>query len=122
MTNTSTPDTSPTGKVHITRTPVGDRSLDDLQALAFQEPMWLEAPDGDLVVFIQFVSRRLSLKHWSHQDHSLFIASTFAELAAFMQGQEGMGQLLDPDERTPFRGWQCAVPSVDLDSVPSEGN
>src|SRR6266516_4266250 len=91
MTNTSTPDTSPTGKVHITRTPVGDRSLDDLQAMAFQEPMWFEAPDGDLVIFIQFVRRRLSLKHWNHQDHSLFIASSFAELATFMQDKRGWG-------------------------------
>jgi len=39
-----------------------------------------------------------------------------------MREQEGMEQLLDQDERTPFRTWQCAVPSVELDSVPSEGN
>jgi hypothetical protein len=116
------PDAQPAGKIHVTRTPVGDRSLDDLLTMAFQVPMWIEAPEGDLVVFPQFVGRRLSLKHWNHQDHPLFVAKTFAELAAFMRGQEGMGQLLDQDEQTPFRAWQLATPIVELDAVPSEGN
>ncbi len=116
------PDAPPANKIRVTRTQVGDRSLDALQTMAFQEPMWIEAPEGDLVVVPQFVRRRLSLKHWNHQDHPLFAAKTFAELAALIRGQEGMGQLLDQDERTPFRAWQIATPIVELDTAPSEGN
>jgi hypothetical protein len=114
--------TPPSGKIHVTRTPVGERSLDDLLTMAFQVPMWIEAPADNLVIFPQLVKRRLSLKRWSHQDRPLHFAKTFGELAAFIRGQESLGQLLDQEEQTPFRTWQIATPTVAMDASSPGGN
>ncbi len=117
MTNTSTPDTSPTGKVHVTRTPVGDRSLDDLQALGFQEPLWLETTlDARWVIMPQWGHRRLAFKNWS-QERPIYTAPTFTELVALMREQEWTNQLLDDDEHAPLRSWQIATPIVQHDGV-----
>jgi hypothetical protein len=112
----------PSGKIHVTRTPVGERSLDDLLTLAFQVPVWIEAPDGDPVIFPQSARRRLSLKRWSHQDHPILVAKTFGELAAFMREQESLSQLLDQNEQTPFRAWQIATPTTAMDASSPGGN
>lgn len=110
-------DAPPVGKIHITRTPVGERSLDDLQALAFQEPMWLEATiDSKWVIMPQWCRRRLAFKSWS-QERPIFTAPTFTEFVALMREQEWTNQLLDHDEHAPLRSWLIAAPVVQHDGV-----
>lgn len=113
-TSAASSDSQPTigGKIQIQRTPVGDRGLDELQAQCFQVPLWLEAPQGDLVIMPQFPRRRLALKHWK-QGRTVHSASTLAELVALMREQGWTNLLLDADERAPFRFWQVAAPSVE---------
>lgn len=97
------------GTIQIQRTPVGERGLEELQAHCFQAPAWLEAPQGDLVIMLQVARRRLVLKYWK-QERTVHSVSTLADLVALMREQEWTNQLLDADERTPFRSWQVAEP------------
>lgn len=99
-------------QICVARTPVGDCSLDDLLAMAFGGDSWIEAPEGDLVIFPQPARRRLVLKHWNHHDQTLLTAKTLGELVAFMREQAGLGQLIDQDGRTPLRAWLIATAAV----------
>lgn len=99
------------GRIQVQRTPVGGRGLEELQAQCFQVPMWLEAPQGDLVIMPQFARRRLALRYWK-QERTVHSASTLIELVALMREQEWTNLLLDTDEQTPFRSWQVAAPIV----------
>jgi hypothetical protein len=111
--------TPPADTVHITRTPVGDRSLDDLQALVFQEPLWLEATsDNRWVIILQWGHRHLAFKNCA-QEKPVFTAPTLTELVALLREQEWTNHLLDQDEHAPLRSWQIATPVVSDDGSSS---
>jgi hypothetical protein len=102
---------APGSKVQIRRTPVGNLGLEELQAQCFQAPLWLEAPEGDLVIMPQFARRHLALKHWK-REQTVQSARTLTELVAFMRAQEWTNRLLDADEQSPLRSWQIATPTI----------
>jgi len=115
----ASPGTSSTDDIlHIERVPVGERTLDELQAMAFHLPFWLEVMVGDWVILPQMARRCLALKQWK-RDRTILSAPTFLELVALMREQPWTQLLLDADERTPLRTWHIASPTVvSVDSVP----
>ena len=107
-----TQETPVTSRILIRRDPVGERSLDVLQNMAFSVPMWLEASvDGDWVILPQLGRRRLVLKRWQ-QERPFLTAKTLAELVTLMREREELVQLLDQDERVPLGSWQIATPVI----------
>jgi hypothetical protein len=112
----SSQETNAASRILVQRDPVGERSLDDLQNMAFSVPMWLEAAEGDWVILPQFGRRRLVLKRWQ-QERPVLTAKTFGELVTLMRGQEELYPLLNQDEYTPLRSWQIATPAIQQDVV-----
>lgn len=110
--SSSTQEMPAASRILVGKSPVGERSLDDLQNMAFSVPMWLEtSAEGDWVILPQLSRRRLALKRWL-QERPFLIAKTFAELVTLIRERDSLSQLLDQDEHAPLRSWQIATPVI----------
>jgi hypothetical protein len=96
----------------IQRTPVGSRSLEDLQALFFQTPLWLESATGDWVIMPQIARHQLVLKRW-REERGVLNAPLVTELVALMRAHQVANQLLSEDEQAPLSAWLIAQPIVE---------
>ncbi len=88
------------------------RPLDELQALFFQAPLWLEAATGDWVILPQLARRQLVLKRW-REDRGVLTAPTLTGLVALMRAHQAASQLLAEDEQAPLQAWLVAEPTVE---------
>lgn len=105
----------------VQRTPVASPSLEELQALFFQTPLWLESATGDWVIMPQIARRQLVLKRW-REARGVLNAPRLGELVALMRAHQAANQLLGEDEQAPLSAWLVAQPIIEeAPSLPASG-